>query len=197
MKRIARPACLALLLGCSLPALADTVLIDFDAVTRNARVNEFYNGGTDSTGASGIDLGVEFFDFVTANSVAAPSQPRYVYNATGQSLINVEAGFSAFAFAYGTMAPATLSVFSGLNGTGTLLGSQTVDGHASSFGLAAVDFSGVGRSVMLASMPNYAGLDDLRFTMAAPVPEPAGWLMLLAGVGALGALKRRSEPLFK
>ncbi|HZV67582.1 MAG TPA: PEP-CTERM sorting domain-containing protein [Telluria sp.] len=197
MTRIARPAGLALLLGCSLPALADTILIDFDAVTSNARVNQFYNGGTDSAGAAGTDLGVEFFNLVTANALAAPSQPRYVYNATGQALINVDAGFSAFAFAYGTMAPATLSVFSGLNGTGALLGSQTVNGAASAFGLASVAFSGVGRSVMLASLPSYAGLDDLRFTMASPVPEPAGWAMLLAGVGALGALKRRREPLFK
>lgn len=197
MKRISEVAAIAVLLGASLPAVADTIVIDFDAVGKNARVNGFYNGGTDSLGASGANLGVEFLDFVTANSPAASSQPRYVYNATGNGLINVTAGFTAFEFAYGTMAPATLSVFSGLNGAGTLLGSMTIDGHADAFAGAIIDFAGVGRSVMLASMPSYAGLDDLRFTMAQPVPEPSGWVMLLAGMGALGALKRRTEPLFK
>ncbi|MDP3669586.1 MAG: PEPxxWA-CTERM sorting domain-containing protein [Telluria sp.] len=182
----------AALTGMALPALAATVVIDFDSIANNAHVNQFYNGGLDSLGGSGPNFGIDFSAFVTATSLSAPtSPPRYVYVTKPTGIVNVAAGFTGFSFAYGTLAPATLSVFSGLNGTGTLLGNQVVNGNSSAFGSSAVTFSGVGRSVTLASMPNYAGVDDLRFEMAQPVPEPGSWAMLLAGFGVLGILARR------
>lgn len=182
----------AALTGMALPAHATTVVIDFDSIANNAHVNQFYNGGTDSLGGSGPNFGIDFSGFVTASSLSAPtSPPRYVYVAQAAGIVNVAAGFTGFSFAYGTLAPATLSVFSGLNGTGTLLGNQVVNGNSSAFGTSAVTFSGLGKSVTLSSLPNYAGVDDLRFEMAQPVPEPGSWAMLLAGFGVLGILTRR------
>jgi hypothetical protein len=187
----------AALIGLALPAMAETVLIDFDTLASNSRVNAYYNGGTDSFGLTGANFGVEFIDFVTANSSSAPSQPRYAYSASGNSRINVAAGFTAFDFAYGSMAPATLSVYSGLDGSGMLLGSQTLDSSGAVFGHSLVGFAGVGKSVTLSSLPSYAGLDNVRFTLAQPVPEASGWAMLLAGFGVLGALHRRRASLFE
>jgi MYXO-CTERM domain-containing protein len=183
-------AAVAGLLGLSVPALAGTVVIDFDGANNNVRLNGYYNGGLDSLGASGANLGVEFIDFVTAAEGGSLSQ-RYVYNAANRSAINVAAGFTGFEFDFGGMTPATLSVFSGVDGSGSLLGSEQLAANGGTFAHSLVTFGGIGKSVILFAAGRYVGLDELRFSMAQPVPEASGWVMALAGFGLLGLLRRR------
>ena len=174
----------------SLPALADpAIVIDFDDMVNNVRVMNFYNGGTDSLAHSGPNLGVGFVGFVTAPGIGASSSPNYAYGNYALNYINVAAGFSALDFTYGAVAPVTISVYSGLNGTGTLLGSGVFNGNATAFAAGSVAFSGLAKSVRMAGPVNAAALDDITF--ARPIPEPASWAMLLSGLGLLGALARR------
>ncbi|MFD2368132.1 PEP-CTERM sorting domain-containing protein [Pseudoduganella sp. GCM10020061] len=165
------------------PAMAEVVVINFDTMANNVFVNNYYSGGTDGRGNWGtIDRGVSFIGFITAPGVGATSTPNYAYSNSPSSFINVSGGFSAFNFTYGTLSPATISVYSGLNGTGTLLGSGVFNGNAMAFQPGSIGFAGIGHSVMLTARPNYAALDDVAFTYPAPIPEPQTWAMLLAGL---------------
>lgn len=178
-------------MGLSLPALAYTVVIDFDSIANSAHVNQFYNGGIDSLGGSGTNFGIDFSAFVTATSLSAPnSPPRYVYVAGATGMINVAAGFTSFRFAHGTLAPATLSVFSGLNGTGTLLGSQLVNRSSTACAEHGVvrGRGQVGIPVLAAQLCR-RGRPALRDGAAGS--RAGSWAMMLAGFGVLGMLTRR------
>lgn len=156
------------------PAAAAPVLIDFEQAANIVQVNQTYAG-----------LGVEFFDFVTATGAS-----RYAYSPGGHGVINVPGGFDSFDFSLGTLAPATFNVWSGLDGTGSLLGSAVFAANGGSFAAASVPFSGLGHSVTLAAVPAYTGIDNVALG-APPVPEPAHWAMLVAGLLLGGLIKRR------
>lgn len=177
------------------PAMADVVVINFDSLANNVYVNNYYAGGTDSMGnpgGAGANQGIAFIGFVTAPGVGATSTPNYAYANGATDTINVAGGFSALNFTYGTMAPATISVYAGLNGTGALLGSGVFNGNAMAFMPGSVGFAGIGHSVLLSSVPSHAALDDVAFTLP-PIPEPQTWAMLAAGlfVTAFAARRRR------
>jgi len=174
------------------PAMAEVVVIDFDNLVNNVYVNTYYAGGSDSLGhVGGADQGISFVGFVTASGAGASSSPNYAYANGAAGLINVLDGFTALNFSYGTMAPATISVYSGLNGTGTLLGTGVFNGNAMAFAPGAVAFSGLAHSVRMTATPSHAALDDVAFTMAAPIPEPHTWAMLGAGLAIVFVARRR------
>ncbi|HEU4853510.1 MAG TPA: PEPxxWA-CTERM sorting domain-containing protein [Telluria sp.] len=162
------------------PAMAEVVVIDFDSMASNVHVLNYY----------AASKGVTFQNFITATGTAASSDPRYAYMNGPSASINVAGGFSGFNFGYGTMAPATIQVYSGLNGTGTLLGSTALNGNAMEFAFSSVAFAGIGHSVVLSGKSNYAALDDVAFTLPA-IPEPQSWAMLLAGLAVTGFAARR------
>jgi MYXO-CTERM domain-containing protein len=177
---------------------ATTVLVDFDTITQNARVNGFYRGLADGQGRIGIDLGIDFIGFVSAAGDGASSPPGFAYTPTGLGIVDVAAGFTGFDFAYGTLAPATVSVWSELGGGGALLGSVVVDGSLAAFAQASVPFAGLGHSVTMVARPSYAAFDDLRFSTAvSAVPEASGWAMLALGACAIGGLQRRRPETFR
>lgn len=87
------------------------------------------------------------------------------------------------------------------NGVTTVLGAHTVSGPdfsqvAYAFGPSAIHFA-AGDIVAIDVGPNGSYLYDhlninVRTTaVAAPIPEPASYVLLLAGAGVLGALRRR------
>lgn len=177
------------------PAMAEVVVIDFDSMVSNVHVLNYFAGGTDSLGNAGPNEGVTFQGFITATGTAASSDPRYAYlnSVTGKGTINFATGFSAFSFAYGAYFPATVSVYSGLNGTGNLLGSATFNGNAMEFAPGSVAFAGIGQSVVVAGKSNYVGIDDVSFTVPPAIPEPQTWAMLLAGLGIAGLAAHRRK----
>jgi hypothetical protein len=113
---------------------AETVL-NFEGIGDLASVNEFYNGGTDSKGNTGIDLGVYFSDdadgiidldddFNFSGNFANEPSPSAVliFREGGEGIMNVMAGFdTGLSFSYSSSAPAVVRVFDGPNGTGTPL----------------------------------------------------------------------------
>jgi hypothetical protein len=57
-----------------------------------------------------------------------------------------------------------------------------------------VSFAGVAKSVDFGGGANFVAYDDITFGSATPgpaVPEPASWVMLIAGFGLTGAAMRR------
>jgi hypothetical protein len=180
----------------STAAHAQSVVVDFDGVPTNDLVNGFYSGGTSSSGAIGPNLGVSFIGFQTTSGFGETSPPNLAFNAGGPAIVNTNFGFSAFSFTAGFFQPGTVSVFSGANGTGTLLGSLTgLLGDPNAFALQTINFAGigVGVSVTFVGVDATLGVDDFNFTRAfdpGGVPEPATWAMMLIGFGIVGGAMR-------
>ncbi|MBX9579811.1 MAG: hypothetical protein K2X87_05835 [Gemmataceae bacterium] len=200
MTRVLRP--LALALACvalSGGAAKAVILIDFDAVPTFDAVNEFYNGGTSSSGAMGPNLGVSFGptdDWLTVTGLGETSPPNLAYSNSGAGVVNVAAGFTSVDFTYGAFTDSLVSVYSGLDGTGALLGSVLLPANDPNlpFDPASVPFAGTGKSIVISSGFAQFGWDDLTLGEAPTgVPAPAGLVLALTGIGALVGRRRLAK----
>ena len=128
----------------------------------------------------------------------------FVDYSAGAFVANFSTGLSALSVQMGDFAPSdedtlTLSIFSGLNGTGTLLGSTSFFYGSSGFPtIATLSLaSGTGfRSAVFnggsTSFPNSVFYDNIAVRVAGGVPEPTTWALMILGFGAVGgALRRR------
>jgi hypothetical protein len=174
------------------PAFASNVVIDFESVTSGAPVGNLYN----SVGAS-FDLDALGF----ANSASdtfysnAPS-PLGVMSPVGSSAtMNAISNVSfvgTVAFFYSSAVSGSVAVYSGANGTGSLLGTIALVANSPDFSTwqqASLDFAGEARSILFGGAIG-AGIDNITVN-AVPLPA-AAWL-LLSGLGGLGALRRRKR----
>jgi len=204
----------------AISAQAAPVVLTFEGVTNEASVNNFYNGGTDSAGASGVNYGINFSSTTlglvdsdaggTGNFANEPSASTIVYFETGgAATMKVAAGFdTGFSFFYTSTDSGFVNVYDGLNGTGTLLATLNLVGSTGScvgdpggntfcnFSPIGVSFGGIARSVDFVGSAGAIGFDDITLGAAVPggtVPEP-GTLGLL-GLAALGlaGLRRRRQ----
>ncbi|MQA40366.1 PEP-CTERM sorting domain-containing protein [Rugamonas sp. FT29W] len=83
-----------------------------------------------------------------------------------------------------------MDVYSGLGGSGTLLGSVQLGTDPFSFSATSVTFSGVAQSFVLRGNASQAGIDDVQITT---VPEPETYGMMLAGLALVGVVARRKQ----
>lgn len=84
-----------------------------------------------------------------------------------------------------------VKAYSGLNGTGALLGTFDVtatDGAYSMWNQATFSFSGKALSFDLTQTANVVALDNI-----SAIPEPEQFALLLAGLGMVGAVVRRKQ----
>jgi hypothetical protein len=188
------------------PAFANSVTIDFEGVGSFSSVDGYYNGGTDSSGGSGTNVGIYFgLDALGLSNDAAGT---YFSNApspgTVMAPVGLDAalsslpGFTQASLYYSSNADTYVSVFSGLNGTGDLLGTTSLlanamndcsDSPFCSWGLATLDFTGIAHSIQFGSAANAAGFDNVNIS----VPEPStAWLWMTAIVG-FGVFARRKR----
>lgn len=190
------------------PAFAASLTIDFDGPTSFASIDRFYSGGTDSAGAAGPDLGVVFGpdalglqnDELGPYFSNAPS-PIGVMTAVGPSAtLNYAGGFNGLASVYfSSTAAATVAIWSGLNGTGTELGSFVLTGNATdgctdspfcNWSLASFDIGdlGIARSITFGSAASLGAFDNLTINT---VPEPGPGMAFAVGVAMIGFAARR------
>jgi hypothetical protein len=195
-------ATLALALGLASPAFAAAPLsIDFEQ-------NWVYGTPVDSTYAAD---GVTFTNVLGAsNGDGLGGLPNGDYYANAPSplgvafvqldgvvntaaYLNVADGVTdGLSFFYSTPsdAPFAIKAYSGLNGTGTLLGSINLIANSADYtawNQAVLSFSGTALSFDLTGAANAVALDNI-----TAVPEPSSVALLLAGGALLLARRRRA-----
>lgn len=199
---LVKAAAVAGLVSFAAPASATTFFTNFDSTNFGAGAGYVilpsYEGWTANPFLAGVN-GIE----VQYNNVAglAFSGPNLVeLDAGGNSTMErgITAGNYTLTFQYSARPGIGLasngidvllngsSIFnvSGAGGSGTSWALQTVNFTA--FGPGTLSFSAIGTSDSLGGY-----LDDIN--LAAAVPEPGSWMMLLAGFGLIGTQLRRRD----
>ena len=193
------------------PALAGpTVVLDFEGIGNYNPVGDFYNGG------AGTNYGVHFSTDTLAlvdadaggsgNFANEPSPDTIMFFLnSNNAILTFAAGFeTGFSFFYTSSTAADVTVWSGMNGDGTLLGTISLSAqftnnctgdpsggfcHWDPIGVA---FSGVAHSINFGGTANQTGYDDITFGSAVPgVPEPSTYAMLALGLAGVGFMARR------
>jgi len=200
------------------PLMAAPIVLDFEGIGNQANINDFYNGGTDSVGNSGTNYGVEFSGNTlgiidqdaggSGNFANEPSPDTIMFWLSGgSSVMNFAAGFdTGFSFYYTSSVAATVNVYSGLNGTGSVLGSLNLSaqyndncsgdpsGTFCNWDAIGVSFAGIAKSIDFSGTANQTGYDDITFgsaTPGVPVPEPGTLALLGLGLAGLGISRRK------
>ena len=202
------------------PALAaGPIVLDFEGVGNNANVAEFYNGGTDSQGHSGVNYGISFgtngLGLIDAdnggsgNFANEPSSMTALYFLAGSAVLNYSAGFdTGFSFFYTSSAAATVDVYSGVDKTGTKLATISLaanyntncsgdpTGQYCHWDPVGVTFNGIAKSIDFGGAANGVAFDNVTFGSATPVPgipEPSTYAMLALGLAGVGFVARRRK----
>ena len=197
-------------------ANASVITLDFEGVGNQAAINDFYNGGTDSQGNSGVDYGISFgtdslgcIDSDAGGSCDIANEPTadtIMFFLSGSSVLNYDAGFdTGFSFFYTSQRNVAVNVYSGANLTGDLLGSINLSNNSQNNGCSgdpsgsfcnwdagALSFAGIARSIDFGGAANFVAFDNITFGSTNPdteVPEPSG-LAILA-LGLMGLASRR------
>jgi hypothetical protein len=198
----------ALAVFAAAPAFAANTLLDFEGMTSFASISEYYNGGADSAGSIGPALGVSFSGDALglANDAAGPyfsnaPSPIGVMAPVGpDSTMSVLAGFLGVSFYYSSAAAVAdaVQVWSGVDGTGTMLASFDLAANAQGGGCSdspychfdalSGSFTGTAHSMTFGNAVSAAAFDNVSITA---VPEPSSALLVALGLGCIGLVTRR------
>ena len=191
-----------LALSAAAPAFAAAPFtLDFEGVTGFTSILDYYNGGSDGAGHSGTNFGASFTggaqglvnDALGPYFANAPTPVGVMFAADPDAMLNVAAGVTGLRFAYSTPTAVVggVKAYSGLNGTGSLLGTVNLavtDPTYSQWKVGTLSFSGVARSFDFGASTGSAAFDNI-----SSVPEPSRVALMLAGIGLVGfaAARRR------
>jgi PEP-CTERM motif len=210
----------ALLALGSLVAQAGTTVLDFTGLQDTEQVLNYYNGGFGGYfSGPGPNYGITFGPTATVLVSAAaggsgqfdggPSKTALYFASSTGDVMDVTGGFTtAFSLFYSSpFDSATATIYSGLDGTGSVLATLTLpespDGLTNGapcsgnydfcpWEAAGVSFSGTADSVVFSGPVNQYALENLTLGSATPhVPEPATLAMLASGLLGLAGLRRK------
>lgn len=187
----------------SYSALGGSITMDFEGLQNQEQILNYYNGGTGGLGSGpganyGVVWGPDSLALNSGNYGNNPSQPGIAFFLSGPGdVMNVAAGFdTGFSFFYAANIAGSVDVYSGLNGTGTLLASLTLPVTANPYYVwnpVGVSFSGTAHSAVFGGSANYIGFDNITLGSETPGGVPDGGasaLLLSMGVLGLGGLRR-------
>jgi len=210
-------------------AMANTIVLNFAGLNGNAEEQplNYYNGGTGSLGSGpGTNYGISFESDAltcsgqpggTCNTAQIPggAGANALFFLTGPGdIMNVAAGFTTgFSFFYSApVYTGGINVWSGLNGTGTLLASIALplttngSGTAGCYGTnycpytpLGVNFAGTAESVNFTGTANYIAFADITLGSSTAggnggnVPEPATLALLTSGLLGFSASRRKKN----
>lgn len=170
-----------------------TIMIDFEGLQTYEEVNNFYNGGLGSFGSGpGPAWGIVFTGTMTAEETHVDAnfynEPSFetvgfiiqgTWGTLTEFTLNKPDGFvGGFSFYYCSVPdgisppPATCSIYSGLDGTGTLLATISMpttptiapfDKVYNHWELVGAPFVGTAQSAKFIVYSNQTGIDDIRF----------------------------------
>jgi len=172
----------------------------------------YYNGGVGGLGTGpGPNYGVVF----GSEALALPNGPGSNVSdepggstgsmifLSGADIMDVAGGFTTgFSFFYAAPSyPGSVSVYSGLDGTGSLLGTLNLSPNGSYCGshiyscwtAVGVSFSGTAQSAIFAGTANYIAFSNVTLGSSNPgTPEPGTLVMFGSGVlGLAGVIRRK------
>lgn len=185
-----------------------TVLLNFEGLLDSEEILNFYNGGTGSLGSTGTNYGVSFtpsgLSIIDAdaggggNFANEPSPSTVLFwLSEGSTTMNVSSGFEgAFSLKYSAnTANGSITVYSGLNGTGAVLASAALSqnynlnctgdptGNYCHWDLVTLNVGGIAHSVVFSGTDNLIAFDDITFENIGVVPV-ANWALFL-GIGLI------------
>src|SRR5713226_4467042 len=184
-----------LFLGVALANADPIVSLDFNDLQVDEEVLGYYSGGLGSLGTGpGPDLGISFTsDFVTVpfGVFGPPDLSEQLTSDSGT--MNVAAGFSGgFSFYYANMSgvPGSLLLYSGLNGTGSLVGSLLLPDNG---GFEATGLEQLIPFESAVFSGNGLMLDNITFAPGGELvlPEPSSINLLCIGLVAIFIALRR------
>lgn len=187
---------LGLLCAClSTPAFAQVIVLDFEGAGNNAQLLNFYDGGADSLGMSGVDYDIKFGSNALAlrdkdiggsgNFANEPSPDTVMFFVTGSAILNYEQGFdTGFSFFYSAKYAARVFVYDDLNASGNLLASINLlpqysdnctgdpTGTYCNWTPIGTSFDGVAKSVDFGGTVRHTGYDNVTFGSVTPGGAP-------------------------
>lgn len=198
---------LVALAALSAPTIASSavIVLTFEGVGDLNPVGDFYDGG------GGPDYGISFSPETLAlvdsdaggngNFANEPSPDTVMFFLEADAaILNVAAGFrTGFSFFYSAAEAGTVRVYSGLDGSGSLLANLDLvaqlddecvgdpTGAYCNWTPVGVLFAGIARSIDFGGAANFIGFDDITFGSDKPgtVPEPGALALLGLGLGLL------------
>lgn len=201
----------AAVVAAALPAFAAPIVLDFEGVGDLNAVGDFYNGG------GGTNYGVSFSEDTLAvvdaddggsgNFANEPSSNTIMFFLeANNAVLNNAAGFdTGFSFYYSSSTAATVTVWDGVNATGNILGTITLDaqhttgcvgdpsGTFCNWTNVGVAFAGTAKSIDFGGTANQTGFDNITFGSSTALPEPGTYALMALGLAGIGFTARRRK----
>lgn len=201
----------AAVVAAALPAFAAPIVLDFEGVGDLNAVGDFYNGG------GGTNYGVSFSEDTLAvvdaddggsgNFANEPSSNTIMFFLeANNAVLNNAAGFdTGFSFYYSSSTAATVTVWDGVNATGNILGTITLDaqhttgcvgdpsGTFCNWTNVGVAFAGTAKSIDFGGTANQTGFDNITFGSSTALPEPGTYALMALGLAGIGLTARRRK----